>query len=148
MSESETNTDNANTPKPRGRPPKPKTLVIKNTRPCLITLPAVKAENGADLFPSKMLLPGESNVDPAYWEAVKGKEALKIWIAAGYLQDLGPGEAKRLDKGLDVLPSDKAAEQIARNNSIQMLDEWRAKTKIPDYVKLIDDRKRALVANA
>ncbi len=123
-------------------------LVIVNTKRCMISLPPVKNAAGHKIYDTKRLIPGQNDVDAGHWEAVAGNKAIKLYKASGILRSEGPGEAQRLDKGLDALLPEKAREAIAKQNDMGMLNKYHQGTKVEEYHKLIDAKKVELVQNA
>ncbi len=123
-------------------------LVIVNTKRCMISLPPVTNSEGHKVYTTQRLIPGENDVDAGHWEAVAENKAIKLYKASGALRSEGPGEAQRLDKGLDALVPEKAREAIVKCNDMAMLTKYHQGTKVEEYHKLIDAKKVQLVQNA
>ena len=129
-------------------------LVIKNTRPTLITLPAVMPTLDADGelvdegFVGMPLLPGENDVPEAYWAKVVKNPSIRIWVACEYLVNKGEGRASTMLASLDKLQGDVAKRHIGNCTNMQVLSDWNANTESRVLRKLIEERKLELIAKA
>lgn len=127
---------------------KEKNLVIFNTRASLVHLPAITSTDPR-VAEGIGLLPGENDVPEWYWQKCKRVAAVRIWIAAGHLEDRGEGVAKPLFLGLDALSEQAALAQIDKCEEVRLLKDWAAATtnatlqrackmKIDSLIKAVD----------
>lgn len=134
-------------------PPKSISLVIENNRPTLIQLPGIPAvvvdgDVERPEMPSMKLMPGQNTVMREYWDLVKGNSGVKIWLAAGYLMNLGEGEAREILATLDVLEPHIARKAIEGTKNMELLDQWADVTTKSSLSKAIAVRKSALIEEA
>lgn len=129
-------------------PVKKGNLVIVNKRPSLVTLPSVTNTTDARLQAGLQLLPGENDVPEWYWKKCLKVKAVKIWVAAKILINKGEGVAKALFKGLDSLPDNEAAKQIARCDEVTILKDWKDKSESRELQKLCTDKINEIVKAA
>lgn len=115
-------------------------LIIKNKRASLVELPGRphpdtkkqhaywKTCEDLELISGKKLLPGENNVPPEYWEAIKTHRTVKMFQATGILEEKGKGIAKSYADGLDSLEKHEALMRIHKCSVIKVLNDWANKT--------------------
>lgn len=132
-------------------------LIIKNKRASLVELPGKphpdtkkphvywKTCEDLELIAGKKLLPGENNVPPEYWEAIKGLRIVKMFQAAGILKKKGFGVAKSLGDGLDSLEKHEALLKIHKCSVVQVLNDWADKTKDDSLKKACKNRIEELI---
>ena len=112
-----------------------KTLVIDNTRAAQVGLPGIVDKEGIRQKAGVKLLPGENDVPESEWERVKGHKTVRMYIACGILVEKGPGKARKLSDGLDALEKHQVLLQIAKCDSIKILQDWAGKTDDPNTLK-------------
>lgn len=128
-------------------------LIIEVTEPRAVELPSVpptvsKAGNvTAPGFHPQQLLPGENDVDSAYWDKVKGNTAVKQWLAVRLLKNRGEGKATSIIASLDNLAPDTALRHIGKCENVKLLNEWKASTKGRALRKAISERILEVVAS-
>ena len=125
-------------------------LVIVVTKPQGVELPSVEAkQKGQRVEPGyhpQKLIPGENDVDSDYWDKIKGNPAVKMWLACKILVNQGEGKAKPLIASLDTMSPDVALRHIGNCESVEILNDWKAKTSNPALSKAIVVRIQELVA--
>lgn len=117
-----------------------------------IELPSVEPKGKAGKitepgFHPQKLVPGENDVDSAYWDKVKSNPAVKMWLACELLVNKGEGKAKPLIESLDKLSPEVALRHIGRCETISVLNSWKESTDNPAYRKAIGERVQELVAS-
>lgn len=126
-------------------------LVIKNHAKTLIELPDVPVKtdkNGKvtrEGYIAYRLLPGENDVPGAYWDIVKSNPGVKIFLAAGKIENTGEGKARSILAGLDKLAPDTAIRHVGACENLAVLKDWRSNTESIGMRKLIDERMLEIV---
>jgi hypothetical protein len=128
-------------------------LVIVVTEPRGVELPNVapkvskEGKVTAPGFHAQKLLPGENDVDSAYWNKVKGNPAVKQWLAVKLLKNNGEGKARSIIASLDNLAPDVALRHIGNCENVGLLNDWKAGTKGAGLRKAIEERILEVVAS-
>lgn len=126
-------------------------LIIENTGPRLVELPNVypKTDKAGKVtapgFHAQKLIPGENDVDAAYWDAVKGNPGVKILLACGDLKNRGEGKARSILADLDKLSPEVALRHIGNCENVTVLQEWKAATQNLSLRKTIEERVLELI---
>lgn len=120
--------------------PKGANLVLENTRPCAIFLPAVMADQ-TERFQTQMLVPGQNNVDRAHFEALASNPAIRLYVKTGYLVvHEGLAEAEPLPTGLDGLSDGEALERLGKITDVNLLQDLRDSTASTGMRDLVQRR--------
>jgi hypothetical protein len=106
------------------------TMKVRNKRPSLVTLPAVKVSEEYPLgFGAKGLKPGINVVSTDYLQSLQGNEMVELLFSEehGYLELVDKGEPLVPDGVRDSLKGTSVANAeplIADSNSIPQLERW------------------------
>lgn len=113
--------------------------------------PALRMERGTVLKAGCVgarLLPGENTVDATYWERARTVHGVKLFLACGYLENLGEGKATHALGDLDDMSPAVAKEQIEKCDSMALLEKWGEATESRALAAAVDLRKAWLIENA
>ena len=117
-------------------------LVINNTQPRAIFIPATKSGHR-----QQMLIPGQNDVPKAHFLAVEKNASVLQFLALGYLENLGEGQAVAAASGFDGLSVTATRGQLASISDAKALVELRDMTTSPALVSMANNRLRELLSS-
>ncbi len=117
-------------------------LVIRNTQPRLVQLPPVQPG-----YSSYRLSPGENDVPSEYWAVVTKNRAVKGFLAAKILENLGEGKAQALINNLDKLHPSDALKHISKCENVKLLNDWKKGTESIGLRTAFEERIGELIAS-
>jgi len=115
-------------------------LVIENTQPRAIFIPA------SGIHRTQMLVPGQNDVPKAHYDAVRKNPSVFQWVGLGYLVDHGEGVATAVASGFDGLSDGEARSQLAGISDARALRDLRDMTTSAALVDMANDRLRELLS--
>ena len=131
---------------------KPRNIVITVNRPSAVFLPGPSKDASykvtPDIATGQMLLPGENDVNSAYWDDVKGNGTVKMYLACKILANRGVGKAQEIVDGLDEMTVSAASKFIKECTDVPQLMDWKAKSEKAGIQKAIDSRIAVLIDEA
>jgi len=137
-------------PKPKNatatRLPERGNVVVNNTQPRAIFLPP-RVDSSGRRHASKLLAPGQNNVDVAHWRACvepKPRPGLRSYIALGYLECLGEGEAEVMPRGFDGMSDIDVRQRLDAMDDLESLISLRDLTASAALVSMVNERIKEL----
>ncbi len=116
------------------------TVVVVNTQARLLILSKREGFNGPEYRHGKWLLPGENNVDKAFWDVAKKSEGVKDHLLLGNLKCKGEGEAKPITDNLASVNALEAFKIIGKEEDPHQLIKWKDNEARVTVKKACDDR--------
>lgn len=133
---------------------KQQNTVIENTQKCGIGLPPNKEgqvliiQDSADSGYRNLLIPGDNEIETAYWNEIKNNPMVQIWLKTGDIRDKGLGTAQQINLDWAHISESRLQNVLENLDDLEKINDIRNQVKSQSMRKLCDLRAKTIVDEA